>query len=265
MNKNLVSIAIATSLLSATTLNVYADDTDAGKDRHKQYIGTGIGATAGALFGGPVGLFVGGVIGNLAGRHDAQDDDTLYPSPDTAQITGDTTPPGPVPAAKSDTLEPMVADHESESLQTASLISTEGNSPDLQEAAIHLTQLEIFFLSGSTDVNTFYQPHIQSISRLLHTTPDLDVHLEGYSDRRGDKETNLELSHARLESVRDQLVQAGVDTNRIRMRAFGEQNFNSAPGDLEAYTFDRRVVIRLQQALSESNRPVALAGDRQAH
>ena len=71
MKKQLISIAITTTLLAGTVQHAYADDQQATDSRHKQYIGTGIGATAGALVAGPVGFLVGGLIGNLAAKHDA--------------------------------------------------------------------------------------------------------------------------------------------------------------------------------------------------
>jgi outer membrane protein OmpA-like peptidoglycan-associated protein len=91
----------------------------------------------------------------------------------------------------------------------------------------------------------------------MQQLPDIDIHLEGYSDRRGDKDTNLVLSNQRLDSVRNQLLQAGIDASRIHVSAYGELQFISTPGDLEAYTFDRRVVIRFQHSSASTNDPVA--------
>ena len=42
------------------------------------------------------------------------------------------------------------------------------------------------------------------------------------------------------------------------MNAFGEQQFVSSPGDLEAYTFDRRVVVRFGYEAEETEDPVAM-------
>jgi outer membrane protein OmpA-like peptidoglycan-associated protein len=87
---------------------------------------------------------------------------------------------------------------------------------------------------------------------------DVDIHLDGYSDRRGDEASNLALSNQRLASVRNALVQAGVDGSSIHINARGDQEFNSTPGNLVAYTFDRRVVIRFEQSAAASSAPVAL-------
>jgi hypothetical protein len=61
----------------------------------------------------------------------------------------------------------------------------------------------------------------------------------------------MALANERIEKVREQLIGAGVDENRIVSKAFGEAKMKSSAGNLEAYTFDRRVVIRFERA-SES-------------
>ena len=99
---------------------------------------------------------------------------------------------------------------------------------------------------------------MQTVARFMQEMPDIDIHLDGYSDRRGDKDTNLALSNERLIAVRDELVQAGINAGRIQMNAFGELQFVSKPGDLEAYSFDRRVVIRFQHSTPETENPLAL-------
>jgi hypothetical protein len=84
---------------------------------------------------------------------------------------------------------------------------------------------------------------------------DLELHLDGYTDRRGNREQNMALANERIQKVREQLVSAGVDENRIVSKAFGEAKMKSSAGNLEAYTFDRRVVIRFERAsksISES-------------
>ena len=257
MKQQFISIAITTALLAGTAYNVYADDQKASDNTHKQFIGTGIGATAGAVVAGPVGFIVGGLIGNLAARHDAmtagraEQAVTANESPLPAAIQppsatlADNTTTETIVVAQAGEIEPVIngdiVDHTSE----------------LKDILIEDMNLDVFFLSGSTAVETFYQPRLQAVAKLMQQLPDVDIQLKGYSDRRGDKDSNLELSNQRLDSVRNELVQAGIDASRIHMSAFGEQQFVSTPGDLEAYTFDRRVVIRFQHSSGTAKNPVA--------
>jgi len=80
----------------------------------------------------------------------------------------------------------------------------------------------------------------------------LEIHLDGYTDRRGNKEQNIKLANQRIENVRQQLITAGVEENRIVSKAYGEMKMVSQPGDLEAYTFDRKVVIRFKRSDANS-------------
>ena len=257
MKKQLITIATATALLAVTAQHAYAGDQQASDNRQKQYIGTGIGATAGALVAGPAGLLVGGLIGNLAARHDA-----MTPSGTEQTLAANesklyaSTQPDSAPAAGDETTETLVVAQagEIESVINDDIVD---HTSELKDTLVEEMSLDVFFLSGSTTVEIFYQSRLQAVAKLMQQLPDIDIHLEGYSDRRGDKDTNLVLSNQRLDSVRNELVQAGIDASRIHMRAFGELQFVSTPGDLEAYTFDRRVVIRFQHSSASTNKPLA--------
>ena len=103
--------------------------------------------------------------------------------------------------------------------------------------------LDVLFRSGSTDVENYYLPRLASLSALMHTLPELEIQLDGYSDRIGDEETNLEVSKLRLNAVRQFLVSTGIEVDRINTNAHGEENFISKEGDVGSYSYDRRVVI----------------------
>lgn len=258
MKKKLISITLASTLLAGTAQIAYANDEDVKNGNSKPYIGAGIGAVAGALFAGPVGFLAGGLIGSLAAKHDAMDSsETELPLAANESQTQSPAQPVSAPAAEEETEQSIVVAQtgEMDSVISNAVVDPASALKNIMVTDLHL---DVFFLSGSTSVETFYRPRIQSISRLMQEMPDIGVHLEGYSDRRGDKDTNLALSNERLNAVRDELVQAGVDASRIQMSAFGEQQFVSKPGDLEAYTFDRRVVIRFEHSTPASKSPVAL-------
>ncbi|UCB55565.1 MAG: OmpA family protein [Thiotrichales bacterium] len=255
MKKQLITIAIASTLLAGTNPAAYASTSDDEPGKKRQYVGTGIGAVAGGILAGPVGVLAGGLIGNLAGRHDqATVSNPVQPD------TGDTTPlvtDEVESTAVAESPEPdsiMV----SQAGDTIAIIDDSADDDALKNTLVDEIGLDVLFLSGSTTVETLYKQRLQAVARIMEKIPETNVHLEGYSDRRGDRDTNLELANERLEAVRDALKQAGVDANRIHMHAFGEQQFLSKPGDLEAYTFDRRVAIRLEVAEQEAEKPLAM-------
>ena len=49
MKKQIITAAIAASIAAGTVPNAYADDTTSEENRHREYIGTGIGAVAGGV------------------------------------------------------------------------------------------------------------------------------------------------------------------------------------------------------------------------
>ena len=256
--KQLITLAITSTLLAGAIQNAYASEQQVSNNKHKQYIGTGIGATAGALVAGPVGFIVGGLIGNLAGRHDAMDDNITTQGPAADEpVVAEVSQPVTVTTTEKQDLETVVVAQVGE-------IKTDINDDDntdqlseLKDIIIENLSLDVLFLSGSTSIEEFYKSRLESVAKLMQKMPDIDIQLEGYSDRRGDEDTNLAFSSERLVSVRNELMKAGIDESRIHMNAFGEQQFASRPGDLEAYTFDRRVVIRFEYLTPVSKSPVA--------
>ena len=117
---------------------------------------------------------------------------------------------------------------------------------DLLTALTGGFSLDVYFRTRSEQIESFYPQRLRAVAALLKRMPQLDVRLEGYSDRRGDRQANAELAAKRIDSVRRQLLDAGVDAGRIHSTALGETHSVSTPGDLEGYVFDRKVVIRFQ-------------------
>ena len=261
MKKQLITAAITAALLSTTAPKTFASDGTTLSGEKNQYIGAAIGAVTGALLAGPVGLIAGGVVGGLARTHD-----TAESSISAEPLVADE----PQPPTNDQAIDDTVAQSESEQTivlaQQGGLASMVNNDTveaanDVKDQLIADINFDVFFLSGSTSLEAFYKPQIQAIARLLEELPDLDVHLEGYSDRRGDEVKNMALANQRLDAVRDELEQAGVDADRIHLTAYGEQRFVSEAGNLEAYTFDRRVVIRFEHTADRDENPVAQVGD----
>lgn len=256
MKKPILAIAI-TSCLLAGTHHAHANSVESSDSKNRQYIGTGIGAVAGAIFAGPVGFVAGGLLGNLAGKQDAisaaesEKMIALAEAPEPEAINA------PVVEATDNTTQNTIII--AQAGEIASVINEDtDDSSSLKDILVSDLNMDVFFLSGSISVEAFYQPRLKAVARFMQEMKDVDIHLDGYSDRRGDEASNLALSNQRLASVSNALVQAGVDDSRIHINARGEQQFNSKPGDLEAYTFDRRVVIRFEASAPAPASPVAL-------
>ncbi|MDH5710236.1 MAG: OmpA family protein [Gammaproteobacteria bacterium] len=248
MNKNLVSIAIAAIIAASSTQSLASQDDD---NNHRPYTAIGVGAASGAILAGPVGMVVGGLIGNIIGRHETseiEDIDNLAKTElatDRKEVAMQQNSANPVIVASIDQSIPVVTDHAMDNLK-------EIISKDLT--------VGVYFKAGSIDVEKFYSPQLDVIASLLNEISDLRVILDGYSDRQGDENKNLRLSAERLLSVRDYLINSGVDENRMILRAHGEKDFVSQPGDLGAYVFDRRVVVSFESPADANNNVASISG-----
>ncbi len=63
---------------------------------------------------------------------------------------------------------------------------------------------------------------LESLVGVMEAYENLEIHLEAYADRRGSVEYNMDLASRRAESVRDFLVDRGIDPDRITTEIYGE-------------------------------------------
>lgn len=261
-----ITIAFSSAVLSSSALSTQAfasdlstDNTTSNNTATENYLypGMGIGAASGALVAGPAGMLVGGLIGAIAGANQK--------TADTAEVMTE------IPAENSFTPDHWkTAQDESITLadnnaqphgiqvaQPGKMNTVTDKTIEPQQKAVLdiLTanlSMDVYFRSGSTVIESFYPARLAAIAELMNNMQTLEIHLDGYTDRRGDKTKNIALANERIESVREQLLDAGVDENRIVSKAFGEMRMVSSAGDLEAYTFDRKVVIRFERITADS-------------
>jgi OOP family OmpA-OmpF porin len=82
----------------------------------------------------------------------------------------------------------------------------------------------------------------------LRKNPAAKVTLIGYADEIGNTKYNDKLASDRAESVKNMIIKAGVDANRIEIKSGGEDNSVDPTSDL-ARTIVRRVVFRVNKYL----------------
>ena len=257
MKKKIIAIAIA-SVITTTSGQVLASQQEEGAaNNKKQYAAISVGAVSGALLAGPVGLVVGGIVGAIAGRdhtdpetraidHLAETESMLSDMLDTSKKKP---VPSPILVATAGDVMPVIETDTPEIIDSLKAIV----SNDLS--------MDVYFKAGSIDVEQFYARQLAVITSLLTELPDLRLNLDGYSDRQGDAAENLQLSAERLQSVREHFINNGIDESRITVRAHGEKNFLSKPGELEKYVFDRRVVLSFEAPAQNTQNHVAAITD----
>jgi len=80
----------------------------------------------------------------------------------------------------------------------------------------------IFFETGEATLTLESYIELGKAADLLKTNPKMVVEIGGHTDNVGSDEANMKLSHDRAKSVRDYLVKAGIASERLQAKGYGE-------------------------------------------
>ena len=203
--------------------------------------GLGIGALVGGLIGGPVGALVGAAGGAFFAEQDARKDRAI----DDLEVNLNERE-SQLAILKSDFEQTQVAMTGNVPGLTALASGTPRRGPDAP------LSLPIYFRTNAATVEATLRPNLEQLSAYLKAFPELEVHLEGYSDLRGGADYNLALSQRRIGAIRRILEDQGIMPERIRENAYGESRATAKAGDADAMIFDRAVIISIGD--SDANR-----------
>lgn len=212
----------------------------------KEEVGLGAGMVIGAIFGGPIGAFVTGVAGHLVAKNiNAEDEVENLSSAYALEKQSNTEA---LARYKQEIAE-------SEQRYQTELLALEQNyqSASLLQAQNLLMSLQ--FSTGSSEIKAHYQEQIASLARIVKQSPDLTLDLSGYTDKQGSEELNQALSLARINAVKNALIDQGVTAEQINLFAYGEQRPVVASTDKEISFYDRRVVIKLKNTAIANQAP----------
>ena len=84
-----------------------------------------------------------------------------------------------------------------------------------------LTLESSLFAVASTEIGVDGRGSLRRVWRVLQRYPDVEVRVEGHADAWGDAQKNMQLSDARAQSVRTELVGLGIDSSRVSAMGFG--------------------------------------------
>ncbi len=82
---------------------------------------------------------------------------------------------------------------------------------------------DIFFDYDKYDVRPDQQAALQANIQFLQQHPNFTFTVEGHCDSRGSTEYNLALGDNRANTVKQALVSAGIDANRIKTISYGKE------------------------------------------
>jgi len=77
------------------------------------------------------------------------------------------------------------------------------------------------FASGSTKLTPNSKTILLKVVRTMNENAKIEVEIRGYTDNTGNYDGNVRISQGRANSVRDYLVQNGIEGSRIQTKGFG--------------------------------------------
>ncbi len=211
-------------------------------EQDKEGIGFGTGVVIGAILGGPVGAFIVGITGTLIAKtQNSEKNINALQSSLTQQESN-------YALAVKQLSNKLDRSEENHQVELTSL-EQEFNQKYQLASQIQAENLlmSLQFPTGSSELQPHYQGQIIALSQMMQQSPKLFIDLSGYTDKQGTKNRNQMLSIARVNTVKNALIDQGVEAERIQLFAFGEQSPVVANSDKEISFYDRRVVIKLHR------------------
>ncbi len=93
-------------------------------------------------------------------------------------------------------------------------------NPIVQGATVQLS--DVNFEYNSAEIMPTSLPSLQQVLRLLETNPEVQIELAAHTDDRGNENYNLRLSQQRAASVRNYLIEKGIDPVRLKAIGYGK-------------------------------------------
>ena len=107
--------------------------------------------------------------------------------------------------------------------------------------------LALTYETNSAKIDAVSTPKVHEFGNFLMENPGYNIHVIGHTDNRGAAAYNQKLSERRADSVRDMLVEQGIDAGRITTEGKGEAAPKADNATAEGRQANRRIEVQLQR------------------
>lgn len=205
------------------------------KASKEENIGVGTGAVIGGLAAGPLGIVIGVAFGAKFGDKVHQKNteiESLNVSLDNSELRTDD--------LESD-VRNLKADVRTINVELAH--AQQQVHPELISVMQAGISVDLQFRTDEYTLADTNGARLAELAQSLTAIDDVRIRLDGFADERGDADYNLSLSAKRVGWVRDQLIAAGIPSEKISAQAHGESPAQDE--QLDSYALERRVSLKV--------------------
>lgn len=228
---NKITTAIAFTCLMSTSAMAKPRDQ---QEKTNEVIGLSSGVIIGTAIAGPVGGFIAGIFGVMLA-----DDVNSNKKLKAANIS-----------LKEKDQELFVMQQNFEQAKKRALLQIASMDKALEQSVQEI-ESNIQFKTGSYDLENHYKSQLDLIVAILQKHPKLTIILSGFADKRGDSTFNQALSEQRALTVKNYLLNRGIQERQVITNSYGESSLVSAGKNFEDDFFDRRVMLRVSDDQAE--------------
>lgn len=142
------------------------------------------------------------------------------------------------PADDKNTLSPK--EHPKE-VDRTTFKTTTPNAPKLTRSSLY-----IYYRNNENSIpKGAYNTLDRIVSHLKHN-PETSIEIRGYTDSKGDPDTNLKISQERANAIGSYLIERGIVAKRVAAKGFGARNFLASNRTENLRAMNRRVELQIK-------------------
>ena len=103
------------------------------------------------------------------------------------------------------------------------------------------------FETGSAELQATSREQLLNVAAVLKAYPGVELKIGGYTDSTGDAAANLQLSQARADNVRKELISNGIEPDRIETEGYGSAHPIADNSTAEGRAKNRRISLHVTE------------------